>query len=61
MYGDCYDLIVPRMVSGGILVADNAISHRETLEPMLQMALNDKRVDALIVPVGKGELVCRRL
>lgn len=61
VYAECYELIIPRMVSGGILVADNAINHRETLEPMLQNALNDRRVDALIVPIGKGELVCRKL
>ena len=61
VYAECYELIIPRMVSGGILVADNAINHRETLEPMLQSALNDRRVDALVVPIGKGELVCRKL
>jgi caffeoyl-CoA O-methyltransferase len=61
VYAECYELIIPRMVSGGMLVADNAINHRETLEPMLQNALNDRRVDALIVPIGKGELVCRKL
>jgi predicted O-methyltransferase YrrM len=41
-------------------VADNAINHRETLRPMLDGALNDPRVDAMIVPIGKGELVCRK-
>lgn len=60
VYGDCYALVVPRLVPGGILVADNAISHRETLEPIMQTALGDERVDALIVPIGKGELVCRK-
>jgi caffeoyl-CoA O-methyltransferase len=60
-YLDCYDAVVPNMVPGGILVADNAINHRETLQPMLDRALNDPRVDALIVPIGKGELVCRTL
>jgi caffeoyl-CoA O-methyltransferase len=61
IYGEIYDLVVPRMVAGGILVADNAINHRETLQPMLERALNDQRGDALIVPVGKGELVCRKV
>lgn len=60
-YGEIYDLVIPRMVSGGILVADNAINHREALERMLNQALTDERVDALIVPIGKGELVCRKL
>ncbi len=60
VYGEVYELVVPRLVPGGLLVADNAINHRETLQPMLDRALNDGRVDALIVPIGKGELVCRK-
>ncbi len=61
VYEDCYDLMIPNMVKGGILVADNAINHYETLKPMLDKALVDERVDALIVPIGKGELVCRKI
>lgn len=61
VYGDCYDLMIPNLVSGGLLVADNAINHRETLQPMLDRAHADARVDALIVPIGKGELICRKI
>ena len=61
IYEDCYDLIIPRMVKGGLLVADNAINHYETLKPMINKALTDTRVDALVVPIGKGELICRML
>jgi len=61
IYADCYEAVVPKLVPGGILVADNAINHRETLEPMLNRALTDERVDAVIVPIGKGELVCRKI
>lgn len=60
VYADCYELAVPRLVSGGLLVADNAINHYETLKPMIDRALADERVDAMVVPIGKGELVCRR-
>ncbi len=60
VYGQCYEVVVPRMVRGGILVADNAINHQATLRPMLDRALRDDRVDGLIVPIGKGELLCRR-
>lgn len=59
-YQACYELVIPRMVPGGLLVADNAINHREALGAMLQRALSDERVDGQIVPVGKGVLVCRR-
>jgi caffeoyl-CoA O-methyltransferase len=55
-----YEAVVPRMVPGGILIADNAINHQATLRPMLDRALQDNRVDALFVPIGKGELLCRR-
>jgi predicted O-methyltransferase YrrM len=61
VYEACYELVVPRLTPGGLLVADNAINHRETLQPMLDRALADGRVDALIVPIGKGELVCRKV
>ena len=60
VYADCYEAVVPNMVPGGLLVADNAINHRETLQPVIDRALSDDRVDAMVVPVGKGELICRR-
>ena len=61
IYADCYEAVVPNLVPSGLLVADNAINHRETLQPMLDRALSDPRVDAVIVPIGHGELVCRRV
>ncbi len=30
------------------------------IPPVLDRALTDNRVDTLIVPIGKGELVCRK-
>lgn len=60
VYERCYDAVVPRLVHGGLLVADNAINHRGTLQSFLDRAQSDPRVDALVVPIGKGELVCRR-
>ncbi|MDX1414380.1 MAG: class I SAM-dependent methyltransferase [Candidatus Promineifilaceae bacterium] len=61
VYGDCYELVVPKLVPGGLLVADNAINHRDVLQPMLDRALTDTRVDAIILSVGNGELVCRKI
>ncbi|HUI45906.1 MAG TPA: class I SAM-dependent methyltransferase [Nitrospirota bacterium] len=60
IYGQCYEIIIKNMVRGGFLIADNAISHESTLRPMLDRALSDERVDAMIVPIGNGELVCRK-
>ncbi len=59
-YLDCYEAIIPRMVSGGILIADNTMSHATALKPFLDRAYNDDRVDAVPVPFKSGELVCRK-
>lgn len=61
IYGQCYEAVIPKLVKGGLLVADNAINHQATLQPLLDWALTDERVDALIVPIGKGELLCRKI
>jgi caffeoyl-CoA O-methyltransferase len=61
LYGEFFELIVPNLVPGGLLIADNAISHRDQLQPLLDRALNDSRVDAVVVPIGKGELLCRKI
>ena len=61
VYEACYDIVVPKMVPGGILIADNATSHKVDLHDMLQRALGDDRVDAMVATVGKGELLCRKL
>jgi caffeoyl-CoA O-methyltransferase len=60
IYADCYEFVVPNLVTGGLLLADNAINHQAALQPVLDRALQDERVDALIVPIGKGVLLCRK-
>jgi len=60
IYAECYDMVVPNMMKGGILVADNVISHKDILESMVDHAMHDARVDAVVVPIGSGELVCVR-
>jgi caffeoyl-CoA O-methyltransferase len=61
VYEDCYDLLIPRMVSGGMLLCDNALSHEEALRPFVGRVLADERVDAVVVPIGKGELLVRKI
>jgi len=61
IYGDCYDAVIPNMVSGGLLVADNAINFQEVLQPMISRSLTDERVDVLVVPIGTGVLICRKV
>ena len=60
VYMDIYEKVVPNLVPGGILAADNVVSHAEALSDFVAQAEDDARVDALVVPVGKGILVCRK-
>jgi caffeoyl-CoA O-methyltransferase len=60
VYEACYEVLVPKMVTGAILIADNFTSHRDDLATLLARVLDDDRVDAMVASVGKGELVCRR-
>jgi caffeoyl-CoA O-methyltransferase len=59
-YLACYDAVVPNLVTGGLLLADNVISHRDALASLVDRAAGDRRVDAVVVPVGKGVLLCRK-
>jgi caffeoyl-CoA O-methyltransferase len=61
VYADCYEIVVPKLVPGGLLVADNAISHQADLQPFLDRVEADERVDSSVVSIGKGELVCRKI
>jgi len=61
IYIDIWEKIIPNMTPGGILAADNVINHAEELKDFIAQAENDTRVDVLVVPVGKGILVCRKL
>lgn len=61
MYAEFYDRLVPSLVSGGLLAADNVISHQEYLQPLVDKADVDERVDSVVVPIGKGMLVCRKI
>jgi predicted O-methyltransferase YrrM len=60
LYEKCFDIVSEKLVSGGLLIADNAISHFESLRVMIFKAENDKRFDCLTVPIGEGEFICRR-
>lgn len=53
-------LIVPLLSPGGVLVADNLISHEATLRDFREAALADPRLSSVVVPIGRGELFAVR-
>ena len=55
-----YEQVVPRLVSGGWLVVDNVTSPRIQTE-FLNRAQSDARVDCVLLPFPKGDLICRKI
>ncbi len=60
-YEECYEAVIPALVKGGLLVADNVISHAGDLSSFLDRAESDARMDTMVVPVGSGVLLARRI
>ena len=54
-----YELVVPRLVPGGWLVVDNVTSPRHQ-QQFIDRAYSDPRVDCVLLPFPKGDLICRK-
>jgi predicted O-methyltransferase YrrM len=56
-----YGLVVPKLITGGILVADNMIVPEREHESFVQKAISDPKLDSLVVPVGTGMLFGKKV
>lgn len=55
------ELIVPLLSQGGVLVADNLLSHADQLSEFKERATSDPSLSAVVVPVGRGELLAVKI
>jgi predicted O-methyltransferase YrrM len=60
-YEAYFDLIVPLLPPGGVLVADNVLSHARELAAFQERAVRDARLSAVVVPIGRGELLAAKI
>ncbi|MHA2365275.1 MAG: O-methyltransferase [Candidatus Hodarchaeales archaeon] len=56
-----FDLLVEKLLSGAVLIADNAISHADDLSEFLETVQKNSRVSDIILPIGKGLALIRWL
>src|SRR5262245_60065194 len=54
-YATYLELALPRLVTGGLLVADNVVSHAAELTDYLGRVKSHPALFSVTVPVGKGE------
>jgi predicted O-methyltransferase YrrM len=55
------ELVLPRVALGGLIVADNVVSHATELAAYLQRVKSEPRLFSVTVPIGKGEEVSIRV
>ncbi|HWC02091.1 MAG TPA: O-methyltransferase [Methylomirabilota bacterium] len=60
-YRTYLELVVPKLGPGGLLVADNVVSHRAELEDFLARMKAHPALLSVTVPVGKGEELAFKL
>ncbi len=61
MVGEAYELVLPALPVGGLIVVDGATSHAHEFPHFLLDVEVDPRVDMVIVPNGSGLLICRKV
>jgi predicted O-methyltransferase YrrM len=49
------ELVLPRLRAGGLLVADNVVSHAAELQEYLRAVRHHPDLETVTLPVGKGE------
>ncbi|HEV8677060.1 MAG TPA: O-methyltransferase [Methylomirabilota bacterium] len=60
-YQTYLELVLPKLIPPGLLVADNVVSHRHELEAYLARVRSDPRLFSVTAPVGKGEEITLKI
>jgi predicted O-methyltransferase YrrM len=60
-YIEYFDLIFPKVKPGGVIVADNVISHAEELSGYLEHVRSHPKTQSVLIPVGRGEELTLKL
>ena len=72
-YDKYFDLVIDKIVSGGVLISDNVLwsgkvlntNHQDLITEKLiefnQLVKKDKRLDSIILPIRDGLSICRKI
>jgi len=60
LYRDFLEPLVDLLRPGGVLVADNVLSHAEELASFREAAESHPDLESVLVPIPRGELMCRK-
>lgn len=53
-YETYFDVVYQRLVKGGMVIADNVLSHQDELEDYILYVENHPNLESVMVPIGRG-------
>ncbi|NPA91478.1 MAG: O-methyltransferase [Chloroflexi bacterium] len=56
-----FELVTPKLLPNGLIVADNVTSHAKALAPYIQHVRHHPLYESITVPIGKGLELSRRV
>ncbi len=60
-YKTYFDLIFPKLQVGGLIVADNVVSHAEQLKSYVEYVRSNPKTQSVLLPIGRGEEVTLKI
>ncbi len=54
-YIEYFDLVFPKLKVGGIIIADNVVSHSDSLKVYVDYVRANQNTQSVLIPVGRGE------
>ncbi len=54
-YIEYFDLVFPKLKVGGIIIADNVVSHSDSLKVYVDYVRANPNTQSVLIPVGRGE------
>ncbi|MHA1742848.1 MAG: O-methyltransferase [Candidatus Heimdallarchaeota archaeon] len=60
-YKTYFDLIFPKLQVGGLIVADNVVSHAEQLKSYVEHVRSNPKTQSVLLPIGRGEEVTLKI
>jgi predicted O-methyltransferase YrrM len=60
-YAAYLEILMPKLLAGGLLIADNATSHPEELQEFFERVDSHPQLFAVTLPIGKGEYIALKI
>jgi len=60
-YSSYLDAVLPLLKQNGILLADNMLSHEQSLENFLTQVQRNQELSSVVIPLGSGLLMARKM